>query len=73
MERIVFLLGTSHACQGGYENIKTVSDNDLLEFKTFLRETCRTFGIKAICEEMRPENLDGKYNGISIPTDLVNV
>lgn len=74
MERIVYLLGTSHACQGGYEikNEEAVSKNDLIEFSKFLCETCRAYGIKAICEEMHPENLDDKHKGISIPMHVAS-
>jgi hypothetical protein len=72
MERIVYLLGTSHAYQGRYEIKKTVSKNDLIKFKKFLREICRAYEIKAICEELRPEYLDNRHKGISIPMEVAS-
>lgn len=72
MERIVYLLGTSHALQGGHETKKTVCKNDLIKFKKFLFEICRAYEIKTIGEEMRPENLDDRHKGVSIPMEAAS-
>ncbi len=66
MERIVYLVGTSHAYQGGISR-ENACCNDLIEFSIFLYKICCVYEIKAICEEMHPENLDDKHKGISIP------
>jgi len=64
MDRVVYLLGTSHAYQ---RNNDSYEPSSIEKFRQYLKSVCQLYGIKAIGEEMSISALEENSCKQSIP------